>query len=69
MFLTYFETQDSTVTDREIIADCMLHSVGTQQGTYTKRTGTRKRLGDDSEQTGQGSMKKVRAVASNVPDF
>ena len=69
LFLTYLDTQSPTTADREIIADCMLHSVATQMGRYTKRTAPRKRLGDDSEQSGQGRTKKARAQASSVPDF
>eukprot|EP01043_Picozoa_sp_COSAG02_P008151 COSAG02_NODE_254_length_26937_cov_16.503950_30_plen_491_part_00 len=70
LFLTHLDTQNPTTADREIIADCMLHSVATQMGRYTKKTGPRKRLGDDDlGQTGDGRAKKARAQAPSVPDF
>ena len=43
----------------------MMHSVATQMGNYTKKTGARKRLGDDMVQDGAG-RKRAR---SNAPDF
>ena len=54
--------------DREIVADTMMHSVATQMGNYTKRTGARKRLGEDMVDDGAARAKKPRAV-STAPDF
>jgi hypothetical protein len=68
LFLTYFDTKGPAMDDREIVAEAMMHSVATQMGNYTKKTGTRKRLGEDMVQDGAGRAKKSRAV-SNAPDF
>jgi hypothetical protein len=67
LFLTYFDTKGPTMGDREIVAEAMMHSVATQMGNYTKKTSTRKRLGEDMVQDGAGRAKKSRA--SSVPDF
>jgi hypothetical protein len=65
LFLTWFDTKGPAMDDREIVAEAMMHSVATQMGNYTKKTGARKRLGDDMVQDGAG-RKKARSNAPNV---
>ena len=68
LFLTYFDKQGPVMDHREIVADAMMHSVATAMGNYTKKTGARKRLGEDVVHDGASRAKKSRSAAA-VPDF
>ena len=68
LFLTYFDRQGPVMDHREIVADAMMHSVSTAMGNYTKKTGARKRLGEDMVHDGASRAKKSRSAAA-VPDF
>jgi hypothetical protein len=66
LFLTWFDTKGPSMDDREVVAEAMMHSVATQMGNYTKKTGARKRLGDDMVQQDGAGRKKARSNAPNV---
>jgi hypothetical protein len=68
LFRTDFDTKGPTMDEREIIAEAMMHSVGTQMGNYTKKTGARKRLGEGTAQDSAGRAKKSRSAPA-MPDF
>jgi hypothetical protein len=49
MFLSWFHNKKPTMSERELIADRMMHSVETQLGTYTKQAGSGQKIFDPAE--------------------